>query len=146
MKQIIINKKTLRYRLATVYGNMSKTAYTPDYWGEAEALSICEFNKYVLSGIFVMLVMILVGTAILTVLLAPFFSGTLYLIYGVVEVPSILLFSAVLYFFMICTAVAYGLTKLIAKISSKPKTKESYIGHTYRSIKNKICVPVKIVD
>jgi membrane protein implicated in regulation of membrane protease activity len=127
---------------------MSKTDYTSDYWGEAKALSICEVNGHVLSGVIGMLLLIIFGTGILAIFLSPFFYGTLYLIYGVVELPSILLLSAVSYFFIICVAVTYGLTKLIAKIPSKKHktTKESYIGHTYRSIKNKICVPVKIVE
>lgn len=74
MKPIIFNTRSLLFRLARVYGNL--TAYEIQY-----GCSICRYNRSILNGIGMVFVTIVSSVVALSVTLSPIFYGMLYLLY-----------------------------------------------------------------
>lgn len=135
MNKITIDKNSLSYRLATVYGDMD------GYFKYAD--DICTFRRYVLKGLFMTLVFTAFVTFLSLILLSPIFYGILYLIYGYWQwtelsmAGTVIWASIMIIFFIGICMVSFTNSNMKEKIS------ESVPGQMYKSFKDKVCVQVE---
>lgn len=152
MKTIEINKTSMLFRLASVYGNLSSRHWDEpvcDYYGTILPLSICKFNKHVLLGIGAVIMLIIFFAIISCIALTPMFYLTLYFIHGMFFQTTWLEITLFIYAIVVFVCAIYLLAVLLSKLSTmytnRPKTKiirNGYITEAFRSIKDKICIPV----
>ena len=146
MNSVTINKNSLRYRLATQYSTMSKTAYSEDTcWDQPCPISICEFNSYVIKGLFGAGFIVIITSLLGVIMLSPFFYGILCFLYGFADMPVFVPMGIGAYSVILLAILGWFIKNLAEQIFRKRYVdfSETYIGHTYKSIKDKICVPVK---
>lgn len=146
-----INRNSLHYRLARVYGPMS-------YSDESNVKSICDYNKYVILGIIMMIICIIIGSLLSTIfLLYPILGLISYFYFGLTpielnEFPLIIIGSSVDIISLLGIGVImlydYSVKDKMQEIKHSLSTKfeSSYVYSGWKSFKDKVCIHIEFED
>lgn len=135
MKTVEYNKKSLHYRLATVYGNLY------EYDNET---NICTYIRRLAMGFLMCCVIVLFCSAAVTIMLSPLLWLLVVIqTQTIIEPTDVVKIVLAMYFICGCIGLLYLCWNLITNRSVTQAVSNSIVGHAYDSIHNKICFKVK---
>lgn len=151
MKSKVLKRSSLHYRLATVYGGMSK-------WDESELETDCDYRGYVIRGFF-NCILIVLGISFFTVLMVifPVMEISINLYYGIpvwgnisdIVVIGLGIDVAILIAIIVCTIVFYlteNKSGINLRYTIRDKVGDSFVGHSWTAIKDKVCSRISFED
>ncbi len=135
MKTFKLNKDSLHYRLATVYGHFPKYEIETD---------LCSYTKQVIKGIYPVLMITALG-GFLSIPTGNFLAWVAYLFtFGQINPNELTIVFMVLAALVVSLFGAFCYNEHQKTKPDKPPKPDNFVGLAYKSVKNKMCVKIEL--
>jgi hypothetical protein len=143
MQTIKLSKKSWHYHLIR--------EYTANADHEIKAMDFCQYVRWVFAGILGACIATILLTFCALIIVLPLVFYSVVLFYGVWVEPNIttsvgvLCYIVVILYYIVLYTIR-GVVKLFSKIPPTPISTSPFIRSAYKTIKNKVCFRLEIVD